>query len=62
MNASLVWASADTGWSATLGVTNATDEDYNYNSFPLTPFGQPTAEKQPAPPKEWFVTIEKQFK
>jgi iron complex outermembrane receptor protein len=62
VNASLIWASADNGWSATLGVTNATDEDYNYNSFPLTLFGQPTAEKQPAPPREWFVTIEKQFK
>jgi iron complex outermembrane receptor protein len=61
VNASLIWASADNGWQATLGVTNAGDEEYNYNSFPLTLFGQPTAEKQPAPPREWFVTLQKNF-
>ena len=33
--------------SATLGVTNVADEDYNLNSFPLTLFGQPGSEKQP---------------
>jgi iron complex outermembrane recepter protein len=62
VNATLVWASPENSWRATFGITNLTDEDYNYNSFPLTLFGQPTAEKQPAPPREWFVTLEKTFR
>ena len=61
VTASLMWASTDDGWRATLGMTNLTDEEYFLNSFPLTVFSQPTAEKQPGRPSEWFLTIEKDF-
>jgi iron complex outermembrane recepter protein len=61
LNVSLMWASAESGWRATVGVTNATDEEYILNSFPLTSFGQPHAEKQPGRPSEWFLTLEKNF-
>ena len=61
LNVSLMWTSAESGWRATVGVTNATDEEYFLNSFPLTSFGQPHAEKQPGHPSEWYLTIEKNF-
>jgi iron complex outermembrane receptor protein len=61
LNASLMWTSAEGGWRATLGITNLTDEEYFLNSFPLTIFNQPTAEKQPGRPSEWFLTIAKDF-
>jgi iron complex outermembrane receptor protein len=61
VNVSLMWASAENGWRATLGVTNVTDEEYVLNSFPLTSFGQPHSEKQPGRPSEWFLTLEKDF-
>jgi iron complex outermembrane receptor protein len=61
VNASLMWTSAEGEWTATLGLTNATDEEYILNSFPLTSFGQPHAEKQPGHPQEWFLTVQKNF-
>jgi iron complex outermembrane recepter protein len=61
INGSLLWASADNDWLVTLGITNMSDEEYYLNSFDLTGFGQPTSEKQPGRPQEWFVKFQRNF-
>ena len=38
-----------------------TDEEYFYNKFDLTAFGQPTLEGQPGPPQEWYVQFTRNF-
>jgi hypothetical protein len=42
-------------------VTNLTQEDYYYNIFDLSAFGQPTIEGTPSRPREWFLSITRQF-
>jgi iron complex outermembrane receptor protein len=61
VNASLVWTSPQADWTAQLGVSNLTDEFYWLNTFPLTDFGQPTAEGQPGRPREWFLAVSRNF-
>lgn len=61
VNASVNWADADNDWNVTFGITNLTDEEYYLNSFDLTGFGQPTSEKQPGRPQEWYVRFQRNF-
>jgi iron complex outermembrane receptor protein len=61
VNAALIWNSPSNAWAAHLGLTNATDEFYWLNNFPLTDFGQPTAEGQPGPPREWYLKFSRYF-
>jgi iron complex outermembrane receptor protein len=61
VNAAVMWASPEQAWTITLGVTNLTDEEYYLNAFDLIGFGQPTAEKQPGRPSEWYVTFKRNF-
>jgi iron complex outermembrane receptor protein len=57
LNARLEWRSPGDTWTVALGATNLTDEEYFYNKFDLTAFGQPHAEGQPGRPREWYVTL-----
>ena len=50
VNVRLEWRSSGNTWTVAVGATNVTDEEYFYNKFDLTSFGQPHAEGQPAPP------------
>ncbi len=61
LNARLEWRSAEDKWTVAVGATNLTDEDYFYNKFDLTAFGQPHAEGQPGPPREWYLTLGRNF-
>jgi iron complex outermembrane receptor protein len=61
LNARLEWASPDRTWTAALGGTNLANEDYFYNKFDLTGFGQPTTEGQPGAPREWYVSFSRNF-
>ena len=61
LNARIEWGSPEDTWRIALGVTNITDEEYFYNKFDLTAFGQPTLEGQPGPPQEWYVQFTRNF-
>ena len=61
LNARLEWTSSEGEWTAAVGGTNLTAEDYYLNIFDLTLFGQNTVEGQPAPPREWYVTLSRRF-
>jgi iron complex outermembrane receptor protein len=61
LNARLTWRTSDDGWSVALGVTNLTEEEYYVNKFTLLPFGLGTLEGQPARPREWAVTVRRNF-
>ena len=61
LNARIEWASPEDTWRIALGATNLTDEEYFYNKFDLTAFGQPTLEGQPGPPQEWYVQFTRNF-
>ena len=61
LNARLEWRSSEDKWTVAVGATNVTDEEYFYNKFDLTAFGQPHAEGQPGRPREWYVTLGRNF-
>jgi iron complex outermembrane receptor protein len=61
VNLRLEWASAEGDWIAALGGTNMTDEEYFYNIFDLTTFGQNTVEGQPGRPREWYFEVSRRF-
>jgi iron complex outermembrane receptor protein len=61
LNARLEWRSPNDTWTVAVGATNVTDEEYFYNKFDLTAFGQPHAEGQPGRPREWYVTLGRNF-
>jgi iron complex outermembrane receptor protein len=61
LNVRLQWESPDRVWTAAVGGTNVTDEEYFLNKFDLTLFGQNTVEGQPGRPAEWYVTFGRNF-
>lgn len=61
LNARVQWTSPDGGWQAALGASNLTDKKYFLNKFDLTTFGQPTTEGQPGAPREWYLTMTRNF-
>ena len=61
VNVRLQWTSAEGEWLAAVGGTNVTDEEYFYNIFDLTTFGQNTVEGQPAPPATWYFEVTRKF-
>lgn len=61
VNTRVEWNSADQTWTAALGLNNATDEEYFLNRFDGSAFGQPYVQGQPGRPKEWYMTVGKQF-
>jgi iron complex outermembrane recepter protein len=62
VNARVDFATSSRDWTVGLGVTNVTEEEYFYNIFDLTAFGQPTIEGTPSRPREWYLTVTRQFK
>jgi iron complex outermembrane receptor protein len=60
MNAHLTWRSPKDDWEGTLAVTNLTDKFYYINKIYSA---QPTyiAQGQPGPPREWLVTLRRNF-
>jgi iron complex outermembrane receptor protein len=61
INVRLQWESPNQVWTAAVGGTNVTDEEYFLNKFDLTLFGQNTVEGQPGRPAEWYVTFGRSF-
>ena len=61
LNFRMEYASPNRDWTLAAGVTNLTDQEYYLNKFDLTAFGQPTAEGQPGHPREWYVTVRRNF-
>jgi iron complex outermembrane receptor protein len=61
LNVRLQWESPDRVWTAAVGATNVTDEEYFLNKFDLTLFGQNTVEGQPGRPAEWYLTLGRSF-
>jgi iron complex outermembrane receptor protein len=61
LNARVQWISPDTAWEVAVGALNLTDEEYFLNKFDLTAFGQPTAEGQPGAPRQWYLTMKRNF-
>jgi len=55
------YTTLDDKWTVGAGVTNLTQEDYYYNIFDLSAFGQPTIEGTPSRPREWFLSITRKF-
>ena len=61
LNGRVDWTSPSNDWNVAVGVTNLTNRQYYLNIFDLTIFGQPTAEGQPGHPREWYVTVRRNF-
>lgn len=61
VNARLQWNSPNREWTAALGMTNATDEEYFLNRFDGTAFGQPYTQAQPGRPQEWYLQVAREF-
>ncbi len=60
-NARIQYATKDQHWTAAVGVENFTNKFYYLNKFDLTAFGEPTVEGQPGPPREWYLTVRRNF-
>jgi iron complex outermembrane receptor protein len=60
LNARATWRSADKDWETSVAVTNLTDKYYFYNFFDISNFGGWLA-AQPAPPREWSLTVRRSF-
>jgi iron complex outermembrane receptor protein len=61
VNARIEWRSPNDTWTFAVGGTNLSDEEYFLNRFDLTAFGQPHAEGQPGRPREWYITVGRNF-
>jgi iron complex outermembrane receptor protein len=61
VNARIEWASPDRTWTAAIGAQNVADEEYFLNKFDLSAFGQPTTEGQPGSPREWYLSVSRNF-
>jgi iron complex outermembrane receptor protein len=61
LNARLTWDAPVGGWEMALSVTNATDERYFYDMFNLAAFAFGTVTGNPAPPREWMISVRKNF-
>jgi iron complex outermembrane receptor protein len=61
-NVRLQYNTPGTLWSAAVGISNLTNHFYYLNKFDLTSFGEPTVEGQPGEPREWYVTLRRNFK
>lgn len=61
VNAQIEYVSPEQKWTFGVGMTNVGDKEYFLNTFPLVAFGQPHAEAQPGRPREWFVSLRRNF-
>jgi iron complex outermembrane receptor protein len=61
-NVRVEYAKEDRAWVAAVGVSNLTNKVYLLNTFDTTPFGEPTIQGQPGRPREWYVTLTRNFR
>ena len=55
------WAGLRTHIMVAVGATNVTNKQYWLNIFDLSAFGQPTIEGQPGRPREYFLSLTRNF-
>ncbi len=60
-NAHVTYENASRNTSVSLGATNLFDKFYYRNFFIYQELGYPNVNAQPAPPREWFLTIRRNF-
>jgi outer membrane receptor for ferric coprogen and ferric-rhodotorulic acid len=60
-NVRLQYTTRSRTWSAAVGIENLTNHFYYLNKFDLTAFGEPTIEGQPGQPREWYLTLRRNF-
>ena len=60
-NGRLTYYSTDHDFSISAGATNLLDKLYYRNFFIYQALGYPNVNAQPAPPREWFVSVRKDF-
>lgn len=61
LNGRLAWDAPTGGWQLALSASNLTDEKYFYDMFNLAAFGFGTVTGNPAPGREWMLTLRKNF-
>ncbi len=61
VNARITYDIPDKGFSIALGVTNLFEEEYYHNLFILQDSGQSNVQGQPGAPREWYLTLSKNF-
>ncbi len=61
LNGRLTWDAPVGNWQVALGISNLTNERYFYDMFNLAAFGFGTVTGNPAPPREWTITVRKDF-
>ena len=57
----ITWDAPEGGWQVALSASNLTDERYFLNVFNLAIFGQGSVEGQPGAPREFLLTVRKNF-
>jgi iron complex outermembrane receptor protein len=60
-NARVTYENKDNDYTVSLGATNLFDKEYYLNVFDSQALGSPYTQAQPAPPRQWYVTIAKNF-
>jgi iron complex outermembrane receptor protein len=61
LNARLAWDPPNGSWEVAVSATNLANKRYFYDMFNLAAFGFGTVTGNPAPPREFFLTIRKNF-
>ena len=61
LNGRITWDTAQGGWQLAVAASNLTDEKYFYSMFNLAAFGFGTVTANPAPGREWMLTLRKNF-
>ncbi len=51
----------DHDYTVSAGATNLFDKEYYFNVFDSQALGSPYTQAQPAPPRQWYLTISKNF-
>ena len=60
-NARITYENKDNDYSVSAGATNLFDKEYYLNVFDSQALGSPYTQAQPAAPRQWYVTIGKNF-
>jgi iron complex outermembrane receptor protein len=60
-NARVTYDNEDLDFTLALGVTNLFDKFYYRNLFDYQGLGYPQTDAQPAPPRQWYLTLTKRF-
>jgi iron complex outermembrane receptor protein len=60
-NARVTYENEEYDFSVAFGATNLFDKAYYLNVFDSQALGAPYQQAQPAPPREWYLTVSKNF-